>query len=163
MRRLLLAAGVALAALGTLVAAPLALPRWRLVAAKAVITDVFLQPAGDGQVRVLVAFEFAVAAHGERDTWCSLSHNLGDARLRPVPDPVVSRAQGQAIARRLLGDDPRFRPSVVVHYPAGHPEDAVMVAPTPSGASRGYDVGLALLASGMLLIVVGRRLPVSDG
>jgi hypothetical protein len=157
MRRVGQVAGTLLLLVGLLVAAPLALARWSSDEAKATITDVFLQPVGADQARMLVDLEYTLPGKDERTTWCSLAGNQADARLRPIPDEVLPLEAARRRAHALLGDDPRWRQTCTVYYPPGHPEDAVMVSPGAGAAAHAYDVGLALVTCGMLLIMLARR------
>ncbi len=164
MRRLLLTVGVLLGLLGCCAAMPVAMARWHHLSAEAEISDVFLERTGsgipDGQARVLVDLEFAVEEDHAHVTWCSLGGNQADQRLRPLADPVVPLDQAQARARALAPDELGRRHTCTVYFLPGQADQAVMVSPALTASLGAYDVGLALVACGMLTFLVGRRLPV---
>jgi hypothetical protein len=145
------------------VASPLALARWHHLSAEAEICDVFLQTVGagigPGQARLLVQLEFPADEDHQHDSWCSLGGNLADERLRPIADAVLPLDEAQARAQRLIPDAAGRRRTCRVFFPAGHPEDAVMVSPELETSLGAYDVGLALVACGMLTFMLARRLP----
>jgi hypothetical protein len=148
--------GVALLLMGLAVVVPLALVYWRCSIARGEIKDVFLDQVAPGQARLQVVFEFTVDGKDGKNTYCSRGGNQVDARFRPIEDPLLPKEVAAARAKSLLGEDPHYRQTRTVYYQASDPAGTAFIV-TEGSPSRRYEVGLALIAGGVLTFVLARR------
>jgi hypothetical protein len=162
MRRLSIFVGLMLFLAGLMIVAPLALARFHNATARAEIKDVFLQPIGDHQAQVHVLLEYAVNEHGDHVSYTSFGENLADDRLRGIEDPVLPMAEAKSYAHRLLGDDPHFRSTCLVYFAPSDPDVARMISGLSGGPSHAYEFGLAMLACGLMCMMLARRSTRSD-
>jgi hypothetical protein len=147
---------------GMLIVAPLAIARVHNATARAEIKDVFLQPIGEHQAKVQVVLEYGINEHGTTVSYTSFGNNLSDDRLRSIEDPILSVDQAKSYAHRLLGDDPHFRSTCMVYFPPNDPASARMISAISGGPSHAYEIGLAMLACGMMCMMLARRSSRSD-
>jgi hypothetical protein len=155
-----LLAGLVLVALGVIAIWPQIDAYWRYAVATGEILDVFTVDQPGDQVRLEVVFQFPVPAHAGHAASQTFGYGQADDRFHMIEDPLVRRADVPALKRSLLGDDPRIRPQRRIFYRPDDPAGtAFFVSEAAGRAGHRYEIGLALLATGILLTLfsVGRN------
>ncbi len=157
MRRVRALLGFLLALAGALVVLPSASVYWRYSHATGDIKDVFEEPLGSDRIRLHVVFEFTLDVKGVRTTY--FGANQADGHYHVIEDPIVDKATAAAMRRALLGDDPRFRRARIVYFEAEDPPGTAFIVSEAAGApSRRYEIGLAMVAAGLLTVMFSRPL-----
>lgn len=154
MRRLL---GLAVALLLVLVGGLMALPAARTLAthqrADGVLLAAYAMPAEGGQARVALLYRFPSSERAGAEL-LQLACRQADQNFRPIPDPLLPRAEAERVVRGLL-DGERGR---LVYFRADDPAGSAFVLEEARGRpGRRALTGLALVAVGMLWWVAMRR------
>jgi hypothetical protein len=151
-----MAFGVLLALAGTLLVWPQASAFWRYSRTSGEIVDAYVVPVGADQARLQVVFEFAIEA--PKATMRYFGYHQADGLFRRVEDPLLDKAVAERFARSMLGEDPRFRLRRRVFYDASDPAgSAFIISEAVGSASRRYEIGLGLVAVGLLLILFAKK------
>lgn len=147
MARLIIVVSLLVALVGLVIAWPLVRAAVQFRPVRGEVIDVLTVPANDGQVRVIIAYEYPLPTTGER----AIGYTLTDERLQPVADPLLDPVQAESLRRSLPGR------AVRVYYDVNHPIDsAFMLSPVASTGGVRAEHGALMVLIGIAFSIVGQ-------
>ena len=154
MNRARIIVSLLLLAFGALVAWPLVRTSVTHHSVPGQVIDVLLMPQGRDQVRVRVAYEFQLPNQDLTIAWTQ-----GDARFRPVADPVMGRDEAERLVAGLYynGENRRPRPITVYYRPNQPQESAFFLSPAAGAGTTRHPLGLVLASVGLLGLLFHSR------
>lgn len=147
MRRVLIALGLLLALLGLLLCWPLSRTLLTHERGQARVLEIYRTPRPDGQVGLRAVWEVEVSP----GRWL-----LGDSQrnqfFRPMGDPVLSAADAEVVASRVLPDRQGRQSLVKAFWKANDPDGtAFIIDVSETHPWRRYILGLAACGLGLVI------------